>query len=369
MFLFTATLSTYMDGKGEKRQMSSLESLSRDVTIVSITAFLITFTLFSWLFLLPIYLKALGADDFSIGLSYTLFGSGFTLAQIVGGYFSDKFSRKHLIVIPTWFFPVFYFLMAISTHWIHVALFYFLVSICSALQAPSFTSLLAESSREDQRGRAFGLFELSIMLGISLGPLAGSLLVKIIKIKDMIVITALVSFLSAVIRQIALIEPVRKYSRSATSFILERNLIWFTAAGIFMFLCLSLTINGPFLTLYQEEVLRLNKSQINLIFGLASIPSALSSLLAGWLSDKLGSKKITATGIFLHALLTLLWANFNGNILILIFSFTFVQFFYVGYQVILTQITDERNRAKLIGFFRHTYRANFITRTIHRDVP
>ena len=324
---------------------------SRNVAIISITSFLIVFPLFSWLFLLPLYLKSLGADDVSIGVSYSFFGLGYTLAQFLGGYLSDRFGRKYLIVIPTWLFSVFYTLMAFSPSWVYVALFYLLVSIGSAFQSPSFTSMIAESVRKEHVGRAFGMFELSIMMGIALGPLVGSSLVSMFGIRALIMSTATASLLAAVLRQLGLVETTKRRRKALVKFVFERNHIWFIIAGSLMFLALSFTINGPFLTLYQEEVLGLEEGQINLLFGLAGIPSAILSLVAGWLTDKFGGRRITAISMVVHALSTFLWGYFNGNLLFLTLAFIFVQFFYVSYQTVIAKITNEKNRARFTGVF------------------
>jgi len=323
----------------------------RNVIILSFTSFILVFSLFTWLFLLPIYLKDLGAEDVHIGISYSIFGLGYTVAQFLGGYLSDRFGRKYLIVTPTWLFSALYLLMALSNDWIYVAIFYLLISIGSAFQSPSFTSIIAESVEEDKVGMGFGTFELSIMIGIALGPLAGSAFLEIFNVRELIMGSAIASLVTAIIRQLGLIEPVKRQRRELAKFVLERDQMWFIIAGSLMLLCLSFTINGPFITLYQEEILGLNESEINLLFGMAGIPSAILCLAAGWLADRLGGKKITAASIVIHAASTFLWVYFGGSFLFLALSFIFVQFFYVSYQTLISKITTEENRARFVGLF------------------
>ena len=97
--------------------------------------------------------------------------------------------------------------------------------------------------------------------------------------------------------------------------------------------------------------MKLKESEINMLFGVAGVPAAILCLVAGWLTDKLGGKKITAVSIVIHALSTLLWVYFGGNIIFLIVSFVFVQFFYVSYQTVIAKITTEENRARFTGLF------------------
>ena len=149
-----------------------------------------------------------------IGLSYSLFGLGYTLAQFFGGYLSDRFGRKYLIVIPTWLFFILYMLMALSNSWVYVAAFYLLVSISSAFQSPSFTSIIAESVEEEKVGMGFAAFEFSIMLGIALGPFVGSSLVNMFGVRGLIIGSAFVSLVAAIIRQLGLIEPTKRQSKT-----------------------------------------------------------------------------------------------------------------------------------------------------------
>lgn len=334
-----------------KKFSHDLSKSYRNVIVLSGTSFILIFSLFTWLFLLPIYMKSLGAEDFHIGVSYSLFGLGYTVAQFLGGYLSDRFGRKYLIVIPTWLFSVLYLFMALSNNWIQVAILYLLISISSAFQSPSFTSIIAESVEEGKIGFGFGTFELLIMVGISLGPLAGSVFIEMFSIRELIIGSAIASLIAAILRQLGLIEPVKRQEKKLMKFTLGRNQIWFIIAGSLMFLSLSFTINGPFMTLYQEEILGLEESEINLLFGIAGIPSAVLCLVAGWLTDKLGGKEITAVSIVIHAASAFLWAYFSGNLLFLTLSFIFVQFFYVSYQTVIAKITTEENRARFTGLF------------------
>ncbi len=145
-----------------------------------------------------------GATDKVIGISYTLFSLSFTLAQFVGGYLSDKCGRKLMIVVPTYFMILFYGLMGTAHHWIPVVTFYMAANICSALQSPSFISMIAESSTH--KGTAFGIYEGFVALGITIGPLLGAYMVYRITIPGLILLTACMALIVAVIRTVLLKE-------------------------------------------------------------------------------------------------------------------------------------------------------------------
>src|SRR5665648_1187979 len=110
--------------------------IEQNVLVLSLSVLFIILAIFSWYPILPIYLQELGANDFQVGFSYTLLSLASTLVQFFGGLLSDRFGRKCLIVFPTFFFPLLYFLAANSTHW------YSLVSV-------SYTHLRAHETRHD----------------------------------------------------------------------------------------------------------------------------------------------------------------------------------------------------------------------------
>ena len=126
----------------------------------SLSIFLMLIATYTWYPILPIYLRELGANDLQVGFSYTLLILSFALMQFIGGILSDRFGRKKLIVIPTFFFSLLYFLAAKSNNWLILISLLAVANSLSALQSPSFFSIIAESVPKSKRGIAFGIFEL-----------------------------------------------------------------------------------------------------------------------------------------------------------------------------------------------------------------
>jgi MFS family permease len=325
--------------------------VERNVLVLSVTVGATLLFFYAWYYLLPIHLGKLGASQREIGISYTLFSLGFTLAQILGGYLTDRFGRKFVIVIPTYAFPFLYLFLALAKVWWTCVIFYLAASILSAIQMPAFTSMISESSA--RKGKAFGFYEFSIASGIALGPLLGGFLVENISIQNIILLMCLATFVSAVVRSLFLTEERHreKIKRMDVWEGITKNYIWFIIAGSFVFLVLTLTVNGPFLSLFQKEVLSFSSSKINFLFAIGGLFSAISSLFGGRLIDKYGSKPILGVSLILHPLLIVLWVLSKGVLPFFILSFLFSQFFYICYQVIITDISSEKARGRMIGIF------------------
>ena len=92
--------------------------IEQNVSVLSITVLFVLIAFFSWYPVLPIYLQELGANDFQVGFSYTLITLSYTLMQFLGGILSDHFGRRLLIIIPSFAFPLLYFLAGNASHWI-----------------------------------------------------------------------------------------------------------------------------------------------------------------------------------------------------------------------------------------------------------
>jgi MFS family permease len=172
--------------------------IEQNVTVLSLTLLFILIAFFTWYPILPIYLRELGANDLQVGFSYTLLALSFTLMQFIGGILSDRFGRKKLIVITNFFFPLLYFLAAKSNNWLSLISLLAMANILNALQGPSFFSIIAESVPKTKRGTAFALIELFLVLGITLGPALGMILISRVEIKYLFYFTSFTTFLCAI---------------------------------------------------------------------------------------------------------------------------------------------------------------------------
>ncbi len=328
----------------------------KNVFILSLTVFAVLVALFSWFYLFPLHLKRLGASDADIGLSYTLFTLGLTVFQGVGGYLADRFGRKALIVWPTFVAPLAFGVLALTDHWMLAAGMYLLVNIMTALQIPAFAALLAESST--QRERAFIWYEAAASFGAALGPLLGAALVGVGDLQALMGLTAIVTLIAAVVRLVYLEETknstrIAQQRKQQWPAMLTRDLRWFFVGGSLLFLATSITL-GPFPTLHFKEVLLKPESEINLLFGLAWGIAALLSLFGERLTAQLRAKRILALSALLHPVFLLIWV-FVGpadwQIGPFLASFLFIQFIFVGWQLLLAELTTIENRGQVTGLF------------------
>ena len=331
--------------------------IEQNVSVLSLTVLFILIAFFSWYPVLPIYLQELGANDFQVGFSYTLLALSYTLMQFLGGILSDQFGRKLLIIIPSFLFPLLYFLAGNSSHWITLILFLTIANSLSALQLPSFYSMIAESVPKTKRGIAYSEFELFVVLGITIGPAMGMILIPRIEIKYLFYLTSLTTFFCALARLFWLKEThhhrtkINKFDSFKNLF--NKKMLRIILALSSLFLLFNLTTHGPFISLYAKEIMNLDKSKINLLFALGGFAAVIYSLWGGKIIAKWGSKKVlsySASGLGIFIILWSLSSPLWLTIALFTILYIFFQSCYIAYGSFLADITHRQSRGLVIGF-------------------
>ncbi|MBI2252757.1 MAG: MFS transporter, partial [Armatimonadetes bacterium] len=336
-------------------KIKELKQIDLNVYILSSTLLVNIILFFTWWPLLPLYLRKLGANDFQIGLSYTIINIAFTLFQVLGGILSDRFGRKILIVSTTFLVAPLYFISAYLNYWIYFLIFLVIADCINAIQQPSFISLLIESTKERFSALTFTIFELGITLGVTLGPFFGSILIKKFSLPDLIIMSSLTCFASAFVRAVFLRETHLK----KTQFNLKElknyfNLNFALIGLIFIFLTLIIfsTIYGPFITMYAKDKLNFPESKINLIFALGGVGAVIFTFLGAKIINYLGIYLSFVISILAHALCFFPWLYFKGffiSALFFMFSCVFLQINSISRNKLITKFTAPAYRSTLIG--------------------
>lgn len=332
---------------------------SRNVWLLSLTLGIIIATHESWYPLLPVYLKKLGATDMEVGLSYTFFAFSYALFQFLGGILADRFGRKTLIIAPMFITSVIWFLISQVTNWKWLVALIVLSSLFSAFQWPSFIGLLAESVEEKLRGSAFAVFEIAIALGIACGTFMGYKLYQTLGVSNLIVITAIASFLGAIIRLFGLQETMKrkdndsKFNLKAMCKQFNPALYWCFAGMVGFGLLSSISLNGPFITLHAKEHMGLTGEQVYLIFLVAGASAIVTAPFSGWLADRFGPKVIFIAGGVGHGLMLIPWmlsGSFYLSLPFVFFSASTLQAGAIAKNALISKLTTPAYRASLVGF-------------------
>jgi MFS family permease len=309
----------------------------------------------TWAYLLPVYLKELGASDLFIGISYSAYAIGFCLFQLIGGHLADKFRKKRLIIIIQGIYPFLFLLMSITRSYYLLSFIYFIYALLTSLQFPILTGLLANSVPKNDFGNTFARYQANLIIGFSLGPLLGYFLLKKgLTIQNLFTITAFFASIAFLISLFGVLDEnylsVKKNISDKKRFKMPKKLFPLLIAGIFFYVLLQFTFFGPFPTMFMNEIENLTPIKINLLFAIGGGFGGLFLLLIGnKITPKRGLLQFFFSQTF-HFIFIFLWVIFKIDIFFII-GWMAIQPSMVAINVLLAAESHEKNRGKVFGYF------------------
>jgi DHA1 family multidrug resistance protein-like MFS transporter len=126
--------------------------------------------------LLPVYAHNLGASGLYIGLIFGSFSISRTCLLPYFGRLSDRTGRKPIIVIGLLAYAVVSVAFLLSTKVSHLIVIRFFQGMASAMIMPVIQAYVGDLAPAGREGYVMGLFNVSLFIGLSVGPLAGGAL-------------------------------------------------------------------------------------------------------------------------------------------------------------------------------------------------
>jgi DHA1 family multidrug resistance protein-like MFS transporter len=126
--------------------------------------------------LLPVYAHDLGASGLYIGLIFGAFSLSRTFFLPYFGRQSDKRGRKPFIVTGLFSYAVISVAFILSTGVESLIVIRFVQGITSAMIMPVVQAYVGDITPEGKEGWVMGLFNMSLFIGLSAGPLIGGVI-------------------------------------------------------------------------------------------------------------------------------------------------------------------------------------------------
>jgi DHA1 family multidrug resistance protein-like MFS transporter len=140
--------------------------------------FIVFITAFSNFMLMPVIMIFL-QDKFTtdIGqLAFVFLPGGVAVAFLTSrfGQLSDRFGKIRLMITGLTLAGIFsFFIPYLSVSLILLAALWLFFNIATAMSRPAQTAMVSDIVWQERRGRSYGLYDFSMTLGMTLGPLAG----------------------------------------------------------------------------------------------------------------------------------------------------------------------------------------------------
>ena len=277
--------------------------------------------------LLPVYAHDLGASGLYIGLIFGSFSLSRTFFLPYFGRLSDKKGRKPFIVSGLFGYTLISLAFIISNSVESLIVLRFIQGITSALILPVTQAYVGDITPKGREGFTMGVFNMSIFLGLSIGPLVGGWVHDRFNLQATFLcmaFLALIGFFSSLL----LLPPTRaeqSLSRkngliSWAHLLRDKELI-----GLFIFRFSFLSCIGiimGFLPVYADSAFSLSSSSIGILVMLGIFVSGLMQIPMGFLSDRINRNLMIITGglisgiaIFLFEWADGFWNLFFDNVL------------------------------------------------------
>ncbi len=238
---------------------------------------------------------------------------------MVAGGFSNRFGRKKILVLSALIYSTTYFMLIFMGRDFYSLLFSrFIAGVGYYMMPVMVTTMAADIFPAKERGRAMALYGSSGGVGALIGPLIIPYLVHGNDYTGYFLFSA-VSILLSAIPMIFLVKetlPAEIKERSKISSGKKVDIVGFftslkgLGAVVMIFLVAVImyrtgyTMIDPFLSLYLNEVLKLDLNSVSYIYALRALCTIIFSQAAGWLTDKYGRKMMFMVGLGMTCITT-----------------------------------------------------------------
>lgn len=266
--------------------------------------------------LLPIYAQDLGATGLYIGLIFGSFSLSRTFLMPYFGRSSDKNGRKPYIVAGLFSYFVISLAFMFSTNVNTLIVIRFFHGIASAMILPVTQAYVGDITPKGREGFTMGLFNLSIFISLSIGPLLGGVINERFSLQAAFACMGFFS-LAGFFLCFFLLPPTRservicrKTNPVAWRSLLKDRLI----VGLFLFRLVYTNCIGIlwcFIPIFANNEYRLSSSAIGILLMLPVFTSGLINVPMGFLADRINKKAMAVFGglITVYAMVSFEWAG------------------------------------------------------------
>jgi len=267
--------------------------------------------------LLPVYAHELGAGGFSIGLIFGAFALSRSFCMPYFGRRSDLKGRKPFIIIGLAGYALVSLAFTRADTITHLVTIRFLHGIVSAMMLPVIQAYVGDITTSGKEGATMGIFNMSLFLGLSLGPVLGGVIKDRISLDGAFISMGLLSLTACIL--CALLLPPRSTERIAAR--QTDPVPWLTLlrdreiAGLFLFRMAYTACIGiiwGFLPVLADTELGLSSSAIGILVMLGVLIAGVLQTPMGYLADRLPKPAMIVSGGILVGISLIIFSQVRG---------------------------------------------------------
>ncbi len=264
--------------------------------------------------LLPVYANNMGAAGIYIGLIFGAFSISRSMLLPYFGSLSDRKGRKPFIIVGMLSYSLVSVAFALSTHVMHLIVIRFFQGIASAMIMPVVQAYVGDITPAGREGTFMGLFNMSLFLGLSLGPVVGGIINDHFSLQSTFICMGMLS-LAGFILCVWLLPPTREESvvlKGRTPLRWRVILSDRSIAGLFAYrfsYTSGIGVIWGFLPVLAAAELQLSSAKIGVLVMLGVFVSGIVQLPMGHLADRVNRKVMVLIGGLLAAIAMLAYQH------------------------------------------------------------
>jgi len=278
--------------------------------------------------LLPVYANDIGATGIYVGLIFGSFSISRTFLLPVFGRLSDKKGRKPFIVAGLFAYTLISIAFVFSENVESLIILRFIQGAASAMIMPVVQAYVGEITPAGQEGYSMGLFNLSMFLSLSLGPLMGGVIKDLWSLDaafaSMGVLSAIGLWLCVFLLPPVSSEKAGNQNRQIVPWVVllkDKTLI-----SIFIFRYAYVACIGViwcFLPVFADIEFGLSGSLTGVLVMLGVFVAGLLQIPMGWAADRINKNIMIITGGILSTIGMMLpyWSSSFSDLVVAVVVF------------------------------------------------
>ncbi len=253
-----------------------------------------------------LYILELGGSPVEVGLVVMVGTVVLAFSRLVGGYLADTVGRKRILVPMTTLYGASYFLYALAPDWTWV-LWGTVVGSLALMYQPAVQAIVADTLPPESRGKGLTASQTPSQLTALVGPPLATILVSAMGLEEamrlLYSITA-VAVMAAGLSRTLLIETHSKKVKLGLREAMREylNALKLLKGDLGKLLLVTSSVRAlygmsfPFTQIYAVKVLGVSEEFWGLISTAMNFESTFTTLISGYLADRIGRSAVMALG-------------------------------------------------------------------------
>lgn len=337
-----------------------LKNTNRNILIIALIALV---NMLGYAIVIPIlytYSKRFGLSDFQNGLLFASFSVCQFISTPIIGRMSDKYGRRPMLLVSIMGTALSFFMMAFAPN----VIFLFLSRALDGLTAgniPVAFAVISDSTKPEERARAFGLISSAFNFGFIFGPAISALTISYGQAIPFI-IAGTVTLIAFALTALYLPETNKHLGETQKGKLFDFPRLWHTlfdpnvgltfVISFVYFLAFSCALIYGFQP-FTTKILKITPAQNAYLFTMFGIIGLIcQTFFVGYFSKRLGIKKALSTALLFTAVsffMMFLSRNLAFFVLACIVLGLFNSFTQTLIPTVLSQETDEKSQGSIMG--------------------